>query len=222
MEGASKGTTVRKSVRAIIAGGIAAAAVLAAAAPAAAKCGHGVPCPDPFRLRVVVDGPGLAAPIVIRGKDAWTMVNVTGVNYRPYNVHDGAPANKGPRYEAVYEFRSEDRLLFLHQDIYPYATGRTFAFTAAGQRIVDRYGDVDQSGDVFFGVMEAGHGWRGSRTLGEILREHSFPQTIPAAASRGTRTVAASVGGGSPPWWIGGVLLLGAVAAVSALRRRSD
>lgn len=210
------------TTRGIIVGSIVAAALVAAAAPAVAKCGHGgVPCPDPVRLRVMVDGPGLAAPIVIRGKDAWTLVNVTGVNYRPYNVHDGEPSNKGSRYEAVYEFRSEDRLLFLRQDIYPFAPGRPYAYTGPGQRLVDRYGDVGPSGSVFFGTLEAGHGWRGSRTLGEILREHGFPVTMPAAATRGTRTVAARVGGGSPPWWIGGILLLSALAAVSALRRRS-
>jgi hypothetical protein len=213
---------VRTTLRGFLAGGMVAAAVLAAAAPAAAKCGHGgIPCPDPVRLRVVVDGPGLVEPIVIRGKDAWTMVNVTGVNYRPYNVHDGAPANKGPRYEAVYEFRSEDRLLFLRQDIYPYATRTLYAYTPPGQRFVNRYEEMAPSGELSFPTLEAGHGWRGSRTLEEILREHGFPETIPAEATRGTRTVAATAGRGSPHWWIGGVLLLGAVAVVSALRRRS-
>jgi MYXO-CTERM domain-containing protein len=213
---------MKKPVRAILGGAIVAAAVLAAAGPAAAKCGHGgVPCPDPVRLRVVVDGPGLSAPIVIRGKDAWTMVNVTGVNYRPYNIHDGAPGNTGPRYEAVYEFRGEDRLLFLRQDLYPYASGRLYAYTAPGQRFVNRYQEMAPSGELFFPTLEAGDGWRGSRTVEQILREHGFPERIPAAATGGTRTVSASAGGGSPPWWIGGVLLLGAVAAALALRKRS-
>ena len=213
---------MRNSLRAILAGGIVCAALLAAVPPAAAKCGHdGVPCPDPVRLRVVVDGPGLAAPIVIRGKDAWTMVNVTGVNYRPYNVHDGAPANTGPRYEAVYEFRGDERLLLLRQDIYPYATGTTYAFTPEEQSFVSRFSDMDPSGEIVYPLQEAGHGWRGSRTLDSILREHGFPEEIPAAATSGTRTVAASVGDGSLPWWIGGALLLGAVAALLALRKRS-
>ena len=213
---------MRNSLRAILAGGIVCAALLAAAPPAAAKCGHdGVPCPDPVRLRVVVDGPGLAAPIVIRGKDAWTMVNVTGVNYRPYNIHDGAPANTGPRYEALYEFRGDERLLLLRQDIYPYATGTTYAFTPAEQSFVSRFSDMDPSGEIVYPLQEAGHGWRGSRTLDSILREHGFPEEIPAAATSGTRTVAASVGDGSLPWWIGGALLLGAVAALLALRKRS-
>jgi hypothetical protein len=214
---------MRSSVRGILAGAIAAAALLAAAGPAGAKCGHGgVPCPDPVRLRVVVDGPGLAAPIVIRGKDAWTMLNVTGVNYRPYAVHDGPPAQAGVRYEAVYEFRSEDRLLFLRQDIYPYATGGLFAFTAPGQRIVDRYGDVDPSGNLFFGVLEAGHGWRGSRTLQTILREHGLPEEAPAAPEPGTRAAGTTTGGGAtPPWWLGGILALGALVLVPRLRRRS-
>jgi MYXO-CTERM domain-containing protein len=213
---------VKKVVRGILAGGIAAAAVLAMSTRAAAKCGHGgVPC-DSFRLVVTVDGPDLAAPIVIRGKDAWTMLNVTGANYRPYAVLDEPPVEPGPRYEAVYEFRSEERLLFLWQDIYPYAAGRTFAFTAPGQRIVDRYGDVDPSGNPFFGVLEAGHGWRGSRTLQTILREHGLPEEAPAAGSRSAPVArSTSEEGPSPPWWVGGILLLGALALVPRLRRRS-
>ena len=213
---------MRKSVRSLLAGGIVAAAVLAVAAPAAAKCGHGgIPCPDPVRLRVTVDGPGLVEPIVVRGKDAWTMVNVTGVNYRPYNVHDGAPARKGPRYEAVYEFRSEDGLIFLRQDIYPYATGTTYAFTPAAQRFVSRFSDMDPSGEIAYPSQEAGHGWRGSRTLEGILQERGLPGDPPVTASPTTRVVAASTGGSDALWWIGGALVLGAVAAVSALRRRS-
>lgn len=205
-----------------IVGGIAAAAVVAVAAPAAAKCGHGgVLCPDPVRLRVTVDGPGLLEPIVIRGEDAWTMVNVTGLNYRPYNVHDGEPTKKGPRYEAVYEFRSEERLLFLRQDIYPYATGTTYAFTRPGQRVVEQYEEMDPSGNFFFPMTEAGHGWRGSRTLETILREHGFPSQIPAGARAASHPVAASVGGSNPPWWFGAVVLAAAVAALFAFRRRS-
>ena len=215
--------SMRRTLRSFLAGGMAAAALVAAAAPAAAKCGHrGVPCPDPFRLSVTIDGPDLAAPIVIRGKDAWTLVNVTGANYRPYAVHDGRPAEAGPRYEAVYEFRSDERLLFFRQDIYPYATGRAFAFTPPGQRIVDHYGDVDSSGNVFFGLLEAGHGWRGSRTLEAILLEHGLPEGPPVAASRAVPVAgSASEDGSSPPWWIGGVIALGALAAIPRLRRRS-
>jgi hypothetical protein len=162
------------------------------------------------------------APIVVRGKDAWTMVNVTGVNYRPYAVHDGEPEEKGPQYEAVYEFRSEGQLIFLRQDVYPYATGNTYVFTPQGQRFVSKYADMGPAGEFFFPLQEAGHGWRGSRTLESILREHGLPEEAPAAALRTTRAAAASAGGASAPWWIGGaLLLLGVVAGVSALRRRS-
>jgi hypothetical protein len=214
---------MRKILRGGIAGGFVAVTVLASATPAGAKCVRGTsfPCPDPVRLRVTVDGPGLLEPIVIRGEDAWTMVNVTGVNYRPYRIFDGVPEKKGPRYEAVYEFRSEERILFLRQDIYPYATGTTYAFTPAGQRFVSQFEDMGPSGELFFPQQEAGHGWRRSRTLESILRERGLPDDAPASASPTTRTVAASAGGTNAPWWIGGALLLGAVAAVSALRRRS-
>lgn len=212
---------MRKSVRAILATGIVAVALVAASAPAAAKCGHGgIPCPDPVRVRITVDGPGLAAPLVIRGKDAWTMLNVTGVTSRPYNVLNPVPAELGPPFQAVYRFKQGDREVLVYQDLYPYAAGRPFTFTPPGQRFVHQYEDMGSSGNLFFPVAEAGHGWRGSRTLGSILQEHGFPEEMPAAATRATHPVAASVGGGNPPWWIGGaVLLLIAVAAV-AIRRR--
>jgi hypothetical protein len=212
---------MRRSVRTLLAGGLAIVAVVSAAAPALAKCGHGVPCPDPARLRVTVDGPGLVEPIVIRGEDAWTMVNITGVNYRPYAIHDGEPAVTGPRYEAVYEFRGDERLLFLRQDIYPYANGRTYAFTPEGQWYVSHFADMSPSGELFIPQQEAGHGWRSSRTLQSILREHGLPEDAPVTAAPDTRAVAASAGETNAPWWIGGALLLGAIVAVSALRRRS-
>jgi hypothetical protein len=72
---------VRTTVRGILAGGIAAAALVAVAAPAAAKCGHGTgaPCPDPVRLEATIYD-STWRPIVIRGDDAWRMLNVTGAN----------------------------------------------------------------------------------------------------------------------------------------------
>lgn len=211
---------MRKSVREILAGGIAAAAVLAAAAPAAAKCGHGgVPCPDPVRLHVTVDSPDLVAPLVIRGRNAWSMLNVTGVNYRPYNVFDRPPARLGPRFEVMYRFTQGDRRWLLYQDVYPYAAGRPFAFTPSGQRFVDRYAEP----------VEAEGGWRGSRTLETILRAHGLPAAPPAGATTSAAGVVALPGnddaGGPPSWaWLAagaGLFGLGGLAARRRFRRRS-
>jgi MYXO-CTERM domain-containing protein len=218
---------VRKSVQRILAGGMA-AATLVAAAPAAAKCGHdGVPCPDPVRLRISIDGSGLPAPIVIRGKDAWSMLSVTGVN-NPYHAFDPVPAELGPRFEAVYRFRQGNKEWLVHQDVYPYAAGRPFAFTPPGQRFVDRDVEVDLSGDFSFPVVEAGDGWRGSRTLEAILLDHG----LSASSLAGTRSAAGVAafprnqdGGGPPAWTLFaaavGLLAVGGLAAIRGFRRRS-
>jgi hypothetical protein len=220
---------VRKTVRVFVVGAIG-AAVVTVASPAAAKCGPGTdfPCPDPVRLEVTVYDPTWRS-IVIRGKDVWTMLNVTGVNYRPYNVSDFPPEQLGPEFQAIYRFRQGDLSWVLYQRIYPYAEGRPFAFTPAGQQSWDRFGEVDATGAVSFPTMEAAHGWRGSRTLGRILQEHG----LPSASTAGTKTQAAgAVGlpgdgddGGPPSWaWLaagGGILGLSALGALRRIRRRS-
>lgn len=206
---------------------LAALSVSATAGPAAAKCGHGgVPCPDPVRLRITVSGPDLAAPIVIRGKDAWSMVNVTGVN-NPYRAFDSLPAELGPRFKAVYRFTQDDREWLVHQDVYPYAAGRPFAFTPPGQRYVDRYAEMDPSGDFFFPVVEARDGWRGSRTLELILREHGLPEasSAPTTSPAGVGALSTTEDPGGPPSWPwfaagAGLLVLGGLAATRRLRRR--
>ncbi len=222
---------VRKAVRVFVAGAIGAAAVVTAAAPAAAKCGHGTgfPCPDPVRLEVTVYDPTWRS-IVIRGKDVWTMLNVTGVNYSPYNVSDFPPEQLGPKFQAIYRFRQGDRGWVLYQTIYPYAESRPFAFTPAGQQSWDRFGEVDATGAVSFPTMEASHGWRGSRTLGTILRDHGLPAVPPAGTTTSTAGAVGPPGdgddGGPPPWtWLAGVvglLGLGGLAARRRVRRRAD
>jgi hypothetical protein len=213
---------MRKSVRGILVGGIAAVAVMAAGAPAAAKCGHGTGfrCPDPVRLEVTVYSPTWES-IVIREKDAWTMLNVTGVYYRPYNVRDYPPDRLGPRYMAVYRFTQGKRTWVVAQDIYPYAVGRPFAFTAPGQRLRNRGG---------VGSEEAISGWRGSRTLETILHEHGLPLAAPAGttASAAGGVVGLPGGddaGGPPSWgWLAagvGLLGLGGLAAWRRSHRRA-
>jgi hypothetical protein len=205
---------MRKSVTGILAGGIAVTALLATAAAAVAKgprCVPGRDCPDPVELQVTVDGPDLAAPIVIRSRDAWSMLNVTGVNYRPYRIMDEPPAHLGPRYEAVYRFTRGDDTWLVLQDVYPYADGRPFAFTQAGQRYLGRY----------FERVEASDGWRGSRTLEWILEAHGLPEKAPAASEPGVRAAGTTGGGATPPWWLGGILALGALVLMPRLRRRS-
>jgi MYXO-CTERM domain-containing protein len=222
---------VRKTTRVLVAGTIGAAAVLMLASPAAAKCGHGTgfPCPDPVRLEVTVYDPTWES-IIIRGEDVWTMLNVTGVNYRPFNVRDYPPERLGSQYQAIYRFTQGDRSWVLYQRIYPYAEGRPFAFTPAGQQSWDRFGEVDEStGAVSFPTMEAAHGWRGSRTLGAILQEHGLPSAPGAGTITSTSGVVSAAGrgdGGGPPswtWLAGGVGLLGlgGLAARQHLRRRA-
>jgi hypothetical protein len=211
---------MRKSVRAILAGGIAAAAVVATASPAAAKgCGPGG-CPPPVKIRVTVTGLDLTASIVIRGPDGWSMLNVSGAKYRSRLLIDDVPAELGPRYQAVYEFLHRGKLLGrLRQDLFPYAAGRPFAYTPEGQEIFDGYWEP----------IDAAKGWRGSRTLQWILQEHGLPEAPPAGATTSAAGVVAIPGGddgdGPPPWaWVaaGAALLsLGGIAARRRHRRRS-
>jgi hypothetical protein len=213
---------VRKTVRAILAGGMAGAAVMAAAAPAAAKCGHGgEPCPDPVEIEATVDRPDLGAPIVIRGRDAWRMLYVTGVNYRYGGTgYDEPPTELGPRFDVIYRFTSGDDSLLVYQDLYPYAAGRPFAFTPAGQSLMDRY---------YAERVEGADGWRGSRALESILRAHGLPEAQPAGTTTSAAGVVALPGnddaGGPPSWaWLAaGAALLG-IAGLTAhwrYRRRS-
>ena len=152
---------------------------------------------------MIVAGPDLTAPIVIRGADGWSMLNVSGANYRPYRVFDEVPAELGPRYQVVYVFRHHGELLGrLRQDLYPYAPGRPFAFTPEGQKFFDRYWEP----------VKAAKGWRGSRTLETILRAHGLPEDA-AGAATGSGTTA--------PWWLGSILALSSLVVVPRLRRRS-
>lgn len=209
---------MRKVVTAILAGSVAAAAVVAAAPPAVAKCGHGTgfPCPDPVQIEATIYDPTWR-PIVIRGRDAWRMLNLTGVNYRPFRVYDEPPARLGPRYQVIYRITSGGRIWALYQDLYPYAAGRPFAYTLGGQRFMDRYEEP----------VEGGHGWRGSRTLESILRAHGLPGTPPSdttASAAGVVGLPRNGGGGPRSWaWLaaGAALLgLGGLAARRRFRRR--
>jgi len=205
---------MRRSVSAILAGGIA-TAFMVAAAPAGAKGCERRGCPPPpppVKIQVTLAGPDLTAPIVIRGADGWSMLNVSGANYRPYRVFDEVPAELGPRYQVVYEFRHRGELLGrLRQDLYPYAAGRPFAFTPEGQKFFDRYWEP----------VKAAKGWRGSRTLEWILEEHGLPEDPLGGSDAGVRAAgAATDGGATPPWWLGGILALGALVLVPRLRRR--
>jgi hypothetical protein len=213
---------VRTTVRGILVGGIAAAALVAAAAPAAAKCGHGSgdPCPHPVSLEAVVYDPTWR-PLIIGDEDAWRMLNVTGVNYGPYNVFDVPPDRLGPKYQVTYRFTQGDRIWAVQQDLYPYATGRPFAFTPAGQRIANRYGE---------GTTEVNEGWRGSRTLETILRAHGLPGAPPVRTDASIQGAATSRGDGSGGGPFSGGLIVGTLAFLSlaglaarwSFRRRSS
>jgi hypothetical protein len=194
---------------------------MAAAAPAAAKCGHDAdsPCPHPVSLEVTVYDPSWS-PMVIGDDDGWRMLNITGVNYGPYNVFDVPPDRLGPKYLVIYRFTLGDHMWVVQQDVYPYATGRPFAFTPAGQRITDRYGED---------TVEATQGWRGSRTLETILRAHGLPEAPPVRTETSFQGAAASRsdGGGRP---LSGGMLVAALAFLGlagltagwGLRRRSS
>ena len=207
---------MRKLSRGILAGGIAAAAFVAAASPAAAKCGHGsgVPCPDPVGIEATIYDPSWKS-IVIEGRDAWRMLNVTGVNYRPFRIYDAPPVELGPAYQVIYRITSGGRTWTVYQDLYPHAAGRPFAYTRAGQRFMGRHEEA----------VEGGHGWRGSRTLEWILEAHGLPEDPPiGSVPAGGQAVASGGGDGSgpPPWGrfaAGAVLVsLGGLAAIGAFR----
>jgi hypothetical protein len=151
------------------------------------------------------------------------------VNYSPYNVADFPPEQLGPQFQAIYRFRQGDQSWVLYQRIYPYAEGRPFAFTRAGQRFVDRYAEMDPSGALSFPGIEAGDGWRGSRSLGSILQEGGLPAAPPAGTTASTAGAVALPGnddaGGLPSWaWLAagaGLLGVGGLAARRRFRRRS-
>jgi hypothetical protein len=151
------------------------------------------------------------------------------VNYSPYNVADFPPEQLGPQFQAIYRFRQGDQSWVLYQRIYPYSEGRPFAFTRAGQRFVDRYAEMDPSGALSFPRTEAGHGWRGSRTLGSILKEGGLPAAPPAGTTASAAGAVAPAGNddavGPPSWaWLAvaaGLLGLGGLAASRRFRRRS-
>lgn len=208
---------VRTTFSGILVGGIAAAALVAAAAPAAAKCGH--VCPDPVRLQATVYD-STWRPMVIKGRDAWRMLNVTGVSYHPYNVWDYPPDRLGPKYRVIYRFDQGDRSWVLYQDVYPYATGRPFAFTPPGQHLTERYGESSE---------QAADGWRGSRTLESILRAHGLPEAPPVRTETSIQGAATSRSDGSGGPLSGGLLVaalaflgLAGLTARWGFRRRSS
>jgi hypothetical protein len=100
---------------------------------------------------VTITGPGLKKPVHVENTPGPKIVAVnrlaqaTGLYYAafqttPNPMTDVRPAGKlGPRYRAVYElYASEDKVVTIRQDLYPFATAGFVSHTPSGQRVFDR------------------------------------------------------------------------------------
>lgn len=99
---------------------------------------------------VTITGPGLQKPVHVENTAGPKIVAVsrlaqaTGLYYAAFHttptpMTDSRPAGRlGPRYRAVYElYASEDKVVALRQDLYPFATAGFVSHTASGQRVFD-------------------------------------------------------------------------------------
>ncbi|MDP9340861.1 MAG: hypothetical protein M3Q23_01885 [Actinomycetota bacterium] len=200
--------------------GAAAAVLLAVTAPGALAKGAG----ELAGGRAVVTGPGLAAPIVIRGKDLGKMLEWIGpVVPRLFEPRccvrfmSPRPARLGPRYEVRYELRWRPRggsgrgavtVLTIRQDLYPYSPNEIihlpvpWVFTPAGQTLTvgDRTHRVDSS-------------WIDSSLVFDLLVARGLPAKAPPAPA----AEASARGGGGPVMAVGlaalGVVLVGGALA---------
>jgi hypothetical protein len=152
------------------------------------------------RVTVSVDGPELAAPVVLRwggrcpfpefcgstekGLDGFSFLNSAGVLGRA--IVAPGPASQaalGPKYEITYRVVSHGVVMTAHQDLYPFGPGtspydpqRPWLYAEPGQRL-------------FTGMLPGG--WIMAPTsLVSILRDHGFdvPATPPAGFPTGPTT----------------------------------
>ncbi len=102
------------------------------------------------RLSAYVSGPGLGAPIVLKGHDASSLYYLTmQAGCTQQGINPAASDRLGTRYEVLYFARTpEDQIYVVRQVLYPFARAAVWAWTPPGQRFAGGYcGSVDvQSG----------------------------------------------------------------------------
>jgi hypothetical protein len=210
-----------------LAAGAAAVFLLVVSAPGALAKGGGELVGGTAR----VTGPGLPAPIVVRGPALGKMLAWIGpVAPRILEPRccgrfiSPRPSRLGPRYELRYELRIRTHrgsgpgaitVLTIHQDLYPYAPNEIlhlpvpWAFTPAGQTVSFRSRTIP---------VESG--WIDSSLVFDLLVARGLPKKAPLAAER-----AAGPGGGPVTAMglaaLGLVLVGGALVARRASRSRS-
>lgn len=151
-----------------------------------------------FNIRLVVNGPGLAGPIELFNAG----MDIGCVFSRPCSLTSRAPARPlGPRYEVIESLeghhargRMMDRIV---HDLYPYASGGPYVFTAPGQI----WHDWNRKRRIPGGWTRAGH------DLMDALRAAGLPQEPPQppvrpAANHGSRPKAANADDGTVWTWV--------------------
>jgi hypothetical protein len=174
----------------------------------------------------VVTGPGLSAPVVVRGPDLARMLAWIGpVAPRVLETRccshfmSARPSRLGPRYDVRYELRFRNRhgsgpgsitVVTMHQDLYPYAPNEVlhqpvpWAFTPAGQTVSleGRTVSVESS-------------WIDSSLVFDLLVARGLPAKAPPAV-----VAEATAGPGGGPVTVMGLAALGVVLVVGALAAR--
>lgn len=176
------------------------------AAPAAAKQGA-----HRARLSAYVSGPGLTAPIVLRGHDAGFLYYLTTqAGYGQPRAEPRAPALLGARYDVMYFAQTQEGQTFVvNQVLYPFARTAAWAWTLPGQRFAQGFG----------GAVVVPSGWWHSVALQDRLAEWGLTRSTPRAPA----TVVVSKGHGSLAWvwlWMGVLLVSVGLTRVALTRRR--
>jgi hypothetical protein len=189
-----------------------------------------------------IDGPGLAAPITLRGggepgsgtglaelsEQAGLFAAMFGEADQG-QVLSGRPGGAlGPRYTVSYTVPVDQGSVELRQDLYPYAAGGPVSYTRPGQPL-------------WSGEQAVGGWFRAPATLPATLTSLGLPARPPAGAAgaagaaepaaqvKAASAAAARPAGDSPvAWWVwvvaalsGGALLAGALGVVARRHRRT-
>ena len=114
----------------------------------------------------------------IGARDFWSVLYLTGEEYRPWGAPDQAPPESrlGSRYQATYMVKlPHHRTMSMTQDLYPYAPGMVWSNTPSGQA----FHDTSK-------VYTAPGGWWHSSALLEILTAHGLPAVAPVGSASST------------------------------------
>ena len=180
--------------------------------------------------RVVVTGPGLAAPIVLRGPDFEHVLTWIGPVVPSLldprccvRFESPRPSYLGPRYEVQFELRyrlprsgaHEAGVVTIRQDLYPYAPNAIlhlpvpWTFTPPGQTV-----------SVGHRTYPVDSRWIDSSLVFDLLVARGLPTKAPRAAVATVAGPAGSARPGGGPVMAMGLAALGAVLVGGALAGR--